>query len=84
MPKIRKDERKAEKLYKTLYGYQNQIKIEEKIEKFKDNMPDIKSKYELFLEQNANNNINNINENTNNEIKEDKKPVNDWWGDIFK
>ena len=84
LPKIRKDERKAEKLYKTLYGYQNQIKIEEKIEKFKDNMPNIKSKYELFLEQNANNNINNINENTNNEIKEDKKPVNDWWGDIFK
>ena len=84
LPKIRKDERKAEKLYKTIYSFQNQVKVEEKIDKIKESLPNIKSKYELLLEQNniGNNNIEE-NKTNKNEIK-DEKPVNDWWGDIFK
>ena len=86
LPKILKEEKKAEKMYKTIYNFQNQIKVEEKIDKIKENLPNIKSKYEILLEKNniGNNSINNIEENKiNNEIKSEK-PVNDWWGDIFK
>ena len=36
LPKIRKDERRAEKLYKAIYGKQNMKKLEEKIEKIKE------------------------------------------------
>ena len=80
LPKIRKDERKVEKLYKSLYSYQNQLKVEEKYEKLKENIPNIKSKYDLLIEENSNMEENKI----NNEEKNDDKPVNDWWGDIFK
>ena len=80
LPKIRKDERKVEKLYKSLYSYQNQLKVEEKYEKLKENIPNIKSKYDLLIEENSNMEENKI----NNEDKNDDKPVNDWWGDIFK
>ena len=86
LPKILKEEKKAEKMYKTIYNFQNQIKVEEKIDKIKENLPNIKSKYEILLEKNniGNNSINNIEDNKiNNEIKSEK-PVNDWWGDIFK
>ena len=84
LPQIRKEERKIEKIYKTMYNYQNQVKVEEKIEKIKENIPNIKSKYELFLEQNKMDN-NNIEENKiNNDEMKQEKPVNDWWGDIFK
>ena len=81
LPKIRKDERKVEKLYKSIYSYQNQLKVEEKYEKLKENIPNIKSKYEILLEENDNNNLL---DNKNDENKKDDKPVNDWWGDIFK
>ena len=84
LPQIRKEERKIEKIYKTMYNYQNQVKVEEKIEKIKENIPNIKSKYELFLEQNKMDN-NNIEENKiNNDEMKQEKPINDWWGDIFK
>ena len=80
LPKIRKDERKVEKLYKSIYSYKNQLKVEEKYEKLKENIPNIKSKYDILLEENANIEDNKI----LNEDKNDNKPVNDWWGDIFK
>ena len=80
LPKIRKDERKVEKLYKSLYSYQNQLKVEEKYEKLKENIPNIKSKYDLLIEENDNLEDNKI----NNDDKNDDKPVKDWWGDIFK
>ena len=48
IPKIRKDKRKVEKLYKSLYSYQNQLKVEEKYEKLKENIPNIKSKYDYL------------------------------------
>ena len=84
LPKIRKEERKAEKMYKTLYNYQNEIRVEEKIDKIKENIPNIKSKYEILLEKNKNNNNNFLENKINEEEKKEDKPVNDWWGDIFK
>ena len=46
IPKIRKDKRKVEKLYKSLYSYQ--LKVEEKYEKLKENISNIKSKYDCL------------------------------------
>ena len=81
--KLRKDERRAEKIYKSMYSIPNQIKVEEKIDKIRENLPNIKTKYELFMEQNKIDD--NIEANDiNNEDKKEDKPVNDWWGDIFK
>jgi len=48
LPKIRKDERKVESLYKKLYSYKNQLIVEEKYEKLKENIPNIKSKYDYL------------------------------------
>ena len=48
LPKIIKDERKVESLYKKLYSYKNQLIVEEKYEKLKENIPNIKSKYDYL------------------------------------
>ena len=85
MPKIRKDERRAEKLHKVIYGKQNIKKINEKEEKIKANIPNIKTRYELKMEKNNNyENENKINDEDINTIKNEEPPIKDWWGDIFK
>ena len=85
LPKLRKDEKRAEKIYKTIFSYKNQFNLEEKIEKMKENMPNIKTKRELLLEQSSkDNNINKEENKIEKEEKKEEKPVNDWWGDIFK
>ena len=81
LPKIRKDERRAERLSKVIYGEKNQRKIEDKLEKLRRNIPKIKTKRELLMEQNEYN-INNGDENKNEEVSESS--VKDWWGDLFK
>ena len=80
--KIKKEEKIAEKMHKVIHSAQNKKKIEEKLEKIKENIPNIKTKYEIYLEQNTNieNEINNDMKKQNNE----DLLVNDWWGDIFK
>ena len=80
--KIKKEEKIAEKMHKVIHCAQNKKKIEEKLEKIKQNIPNIKTKYEIYLEQNTNieNEINNDMKKQNNE----NLLVNDWWGDIFK
>ena len=69
-------------MHKVIHSAQNKKKIEEKLEKIKENIPNIKTKYEIYLEQNTNieNEINNDMKKQNNE----DLLVNDWWGDIFK
>ena len=48
-------------------------------------MPNIKTKRELLLEQSSkDNNINKEENKIEKEEKKEEKPVNDWWGDIFK
>ena len=83
LPKIRKDERRAEKLYKVIHGVQYKKKVEEKIEKFKEKIPNIKTKYELNMEKNDVIDINNE-QKVNDIIEENEPPIKDWWGDIFK
>ena len=78
LPKIRKDQRRAEKMYKVVYGAQNIKKIEEKIEQLRERIPNIKTKYEINMENNKND-IEYLNKN-----EEIENPVKDWWGDIFK
>ena len=82
LPKIRKDQRRAEKLHTVIYSAQNQRKIEEKLEKLRQNIPKIKTKRELLMEQNECN-INNDEENKK-ELEVAEPPVKDWWGDLFK
>ena len=80
--KIKKEEKIAEKLHRVIHSVQNKKKIEEKLEKIKENIPNIKTKYEIYLEQN-----NNTENEFNNDMKKENNEellVNDWWGDIFK
>ena len=78
LPKIRKEQRRADKLHKVMYSEQNIKKIEEKIEKMRERIPHIKTKYELNME-NKTEDIENLNKN-----EEIEAPIKDWWGDIFK
>ena len=41
-------------MHKVIHCAQNKKKIEEKLEKIKQNIPNIKTKYEIYLEQNTN------------------------------
>ena len=78
----------AEKYINAMNNKQNQGKIDEKIKKMRNEIPDIKTKYEIYMEEekkkNGGKNLieeeykNEIDNNNNNEEK-----VNDWFEGIF-
>ena len=80
--KLIRKTKKAERIMKDMENNYRKNMIEEKIAKFKDEIPDIKTKYEIHLEEDLKRNDNNDEaENKKNEENNDK--VKDWWGDIF-
>ena len=85
--KLIKKTKKADKIMRGMKNNKTRNKLEEKIAKIKNEIPDIKTKYEISLEEEKNKNEENdeynleLNENKNEE--ENNKKVNDWWGDIF-
>ena len=83
--KLIKKTKKADKIMKGMKNNYNQKKLNEKIAIIKNEMPDIKTKYEIYLEEEKKNGGENDNEekidNKNN--LESNVKVKDWWGGIF-
>ena len=80
-----KKTKKADRIMNGMKNSNNQNKLEEKIAKIKNEIP-IKTKYEIYLEEEKNKNGNNINDKEEMEKKNDLEnngKVKDWWGGIF-
>ena len=71
---------------KGMKNYHNQKKLNEKIAIIKNEIPDIKTKYEIYLEEEKKRNgdleIEKEEVDTQNNLESNAK-VKDWWGDIF-
>ena len=80
--KLIRKTKKAERIMKDMENSYRKNMIEEKIAKFKDEIPDIKTKYEIHLEEDLKRN-DNIDEAENKKNEENNDKVKDWWGDIF-
>ena len=78
----------AKKLIKYINNKQNKSKIDEKIQKFRDEIPNIKSKYEIYLDEEKkkngeNNLINEESKKKENKNSDNEEQVKDWFEGIF-
>ena len=85
--KLMKKTKKADKIMKAMKNNYTQNKLNEKIAKIKNEIPDIKTKYEIYLEEeknkNGENEIHNGEYIENNNNAGNNQKIKDWWGDIF-
>ena len=85
--KLIKKTKKADKIMNGMKNNYNQNKLDEKIAKIRKEIPNIKTRYEIHLEEEKTRNEDNIIENNkeflSNENMEGKQKVNDWWNGIF-
>ena len=77
----------AEKIIKAINNKDNRDKIDEKIKKIRDEIPDIKTKYEIYMEEekkkNGGKSLIEEEYEKEEENKENEEPVNDWFEGIF-
>ena len=86
-----KKTKRAERIMKAMNNNYNQNKLDEKIAKIKNQFPNIKTKYEIYLEEEKKReDINKDNDNDNDEEKtenqkdlDNNEKVKDWWNGIF-
>ena len=77
----------AEKIIKALNNKHIKGKIDEKIKKLKNEIPDIKTKYEIYMEEekkkNEGKNIYEEEYKNDNNVNDNEEQVNDWFEGIF-